>query len=229
MERKKVNWDEYFHTRYKPEEIVWGNKDLQKYKKWYESWIPYVSNKSEILSVKKNRKKVRVLEVGSGIGAISSLLYDKKFTVTGSDISKTMVQRANKVNKNIKFFFCDVEKQIRPARKWDVIIGMEVLEHLNKPSTAIKNILLSLSNGGEFIGTTPFPFRKNFADPTHVNVKSPSEWEKIFKKNGFSSVKTYPISVFPILWKISARLNLLIPFYISWPFVTSTILIVAKK
>lgn len=217
-------WDEYFHTHYRPIGNTWGSRDVEKYSKWYFSWIDYIERTCLIF-----HKKLQIFEIGSAIGASASLLHDRGHDVIGSDISGFMVRQANRLCKPIPFIHCDIQRGISIQKKFDVIMGFEVLEHVDDLSKALKNIYQSLSSKGYFIGTSPYPYEKNYLDKTHVNVKYPHEWKQLFLDNGFVSVDVCPMSFFPFIWRIHKRFNRVIPFYISWPFFVSTALIVAKR
>lgn len=211
-------------SHYQPVGDTWGILDVEKYKRWYLSWINYIEKKCPFL-----QKKLKIFEIGSAIGAVAILLHERGHDVTGSDVSKKIVSVANFINKPVSFIFCDIQNPIPLKKSFDVIMGFEVLEHVPKLKKALQNIKQSLSRGGYFIGTTPFPYAKNYLDRTHVFVAKPKVWKLLFLDAGFSHVLTFPMSFFPLLWRFSKYTNPVLPFYISWPFFVSTTLIIAKK
>lgn len=221
---KNNTWDRYFSSHYQPIGRSWGARDVAKYEKWYFSWINYIEKQCPIL-----RKKSRIFEVGSAVGAVVKLLHDRGHDVTGSDISDLMVKTAGKLSAPVRFVYCDIQKGIPGKKKYDVIMGFEVLEHVANLKSALTNIRTSLTSGGYFIGTSPYPYTKNYLDRTHVNVKYPGEWKQLFLKNGFSSVRLFPMSFLPLVWRLSRYTNPVLPFFVSWPFIVSTTLIIAKK
>lgn len=221
---KTNSWDTYFLSHYKPELDKWSKKDVEKYKQWYFSWMDFIEKRCVVL-----QKRAHIFEIGSAMGAVASLLYDRGHDVTGSDISDLMVKEAIKLCKPIPFIHCDIQRGISIQKKFDVIMGFEVLEHLQQIDRAVHNIHQSLRQKGYFIGTSPYPFNKNYIDQTHVNVKYPHEWKQVFLYNGFSDVSMYPMSFCPFFWRLHKSLNIVIPFYISLPLFVSTTLIIAKK
>lgn len=221
---KMNNWDNYFLSHYRPIGNGWSIRDLDKYMRWYFSWMNYIEKKCPIL-----QKKARIFEIGSAVGAVAALLHDRGHDVIGSDISDLMVKTANKLCAPVRFVHCDIQKGISFKKKFDAIMGFEVLEHVPNLRRALSNIRGSLRKGGYFIGTTPYPYHKNYLDRTHVNVKYPYLWKQLFLKNGFSNVRLLPMSFLPFLWRISKYMNPVLPFYISWPFFVSTTLIIAKN
>lgn len=221
---KPSKWDTYFLSNYKPIAGSWSKEDVKKYEQWYFSWLKYIDEKCKVL-----QKKANIFEIGSGVGSMTSLLFKRGHDVTGSDISGFMVKVANELCKPSRFIYCDIQKGIPLKKKFDVIMGFEVLEHVPNLQKALKNIHISLKNQGYFIGTSPYPYAKNYLDKTHVHVLYPQQWRKLFIENGFSSVELYPMSFLPLLWRLDRMLNPVLPFNISWPMFVSTVLIVSKK
>lgn len=211
-------------SHYKPISQQWSDKDVQKYRQWYFSWLNYIEKKCPVF-----KKKLRIFEIGSGVGSMASLLHERGHEVTGSDISDLMVKSAALHCKPIRFVLCDIQKKIPSSTKFNVVMGFEVLEHVPNLTAALKSIYQGLDINGYFIGTTPYPYKKNFIDPTHVNVHFPSEWEGMFRKAGFREVHVYPMSFFPLIWRIHKLFNPVLPFYTPLPLFISTTLIVAKK
>jgi SAM-dependent methyltransferase len=221
---KHTKWDQYFHSHYQPVNASWSQKDLTKYIQWYMSWISYIEAKIPLL-----RKKARIFEIGSAVGAVAKILHDRGHDVTGSDISPEMVRVARALCKPIPFVVCDIQKGIVSRKPFEAVIGFEVLEHVPKIERAVGKIYQALTKGGYFIGTSPYPYPKNFQDPTHVNVKYPDEWKELFLKAGFSSVDLQPLSFLPFVWRMSPRLNIVLPFRTGLPLLVSTTLIIARR
>lgn len=216
-------WDSYFHSHYKPVNKEWSKEDLHKYKKWYRTWIPYVANKSKI-----SFKNKSVLELGCGIGAVSSLLSEQGAVITGSDVARNMIKSASRLNPHIPYVYYDVMNPFTEKKHFDVVIAFEVLEHVSNLKKAMKNIYDVLSPNGIFIGTTPYPYKKNMKDPTHVNVHKPEFWKLLFTQNKFVT-KVSPMSFSPFLWRLPLSQNVVIPFRVSFPYFVSTTLIIACK
>ena len=94
----------------------------------------------------------------------------------------------------------------------------------------IEKISDLLEDGGIFIGTSPYPYKKNvLADETHNFVLHPENWKRLFLDNGFKSVETFPMSFLPSLWRINKNFNIKLPLYLPFKYFISTCLIIAKK
>lgn len=219
----KDNWDEYFRTEIKPLSQNWGVDDLILYRQWYFMWLEFINHKLPIF------RRVNALEIGSGIGAIVSLLKERGVFITGSDISKRMIKTAKSIIPQGDFVFCNIEEDVPKKNFYDLIFAFEVLEHLKNYQLGIKNIYKGLKMSGVFIGTSPYPYKKNLLDPTHYSVHLPEEWKKEFISQGFNNVTVSPMSFLPYLWRISKYLNIPIPLYIHNSKCISTTLIIAKK
>lgn len=221
---KQKNWDEYFYSHYHPQQREWSREDLEKYKRWYIYWIQFIKKNYSLSFSGKT-----ALELGCAIGAITSLLNEDGCEIVGSDISEIIIKHAQHLCPDIPFITYDVMKPYAQNRKVDFVFAFEVLEHIPFLDLALKNIYSLLKPNGYFIGSTPYPYRKNMIDPTHVNVHLPAYWKTIFYSHGFKTVHTIPMSFFPFIWKLPFGINPIITNYIPFPGFVSTTLIVAKK
>lgn len=211
-------------SHYHPQEGQWSHADVEKYKRWYFSWINYIEKKCPRL-----RTRAKIFEIGSAVGSVAHLLYERGHDVTGSDISGLMVKTAQALCRPIPFVHCDVQKNIPGTKRYDAVLGFEVLEHVYDLPRALANIRKSLLPGGYFIGTSPYPYKKNYLDRTHVNVMYPEDWKRMFMNAGFRMVQVTPMAFFPFFWRLGKYANPVLPFYIPWPFFVSTALIIAQK
>lgn len=181
-----------------------------------------------IIGLAKYQDK-KILEIGSGLGALAKLLLDRGCRdYQGLEMDKEIV---NFTKQTIGDYFQNSSLQDFAAcstEKFDLILAFEVLEHLDDPLSAIAQIKSLLNANGVFVGTSPFPFRKNvLADKTHLFVLHPLTWQKLFQQAGFSRVETYPMSFLPYIWRINKHFNIRLPFYLPFKYFISTTLIIA--
>jgi len=107
-----------------------------------------------ISAILKNSKDAAILEVGSGLGYFTYALHKSGYNVTGLDISRESVDKANK--KYGDYYICaDVTTYNQSAEKYDLIILTEVIEHLNEPMEFLQSLLSLLKETGHIILTTP--------------------------------------------------------------------------
>jgi len=172
-----------------------------------------------------------VLEVGSGEGALAKLILQRGVKdYTGIELDNSIVKFCN---SNISNNFLNVslnEHRKQCTDTYDFVFAFETLEHFENVIKEITTIYSLLNEEGIFIGTTPYPFKKNIlADDTHLHVLHPLNWKRLFHIIGFSKVSVFPMTFIPCLWRINRALNVIIPFYCPFKHVISTTLIVAEK
>ena len=215
----------YFEEYYKGAVGDFAKKDLDASINWFWTWLEKLN---QFVPVQKGEGR-SVLEIGCSIGAVSHLLAERGFKVVASDISKYAVARAKKLTPSARFLTLDIEKGIPLKEKFDLIISFEVVEHLNDPEKGIQNMYKGLKKGGTLVVSTPYPYRWNFNDPTHINVKYPKEWVKIMEKVGFKNVEYHRFSLIPFFYRYNKRFQIAIPFVIPLPNINSPIYFIGEK
>jgi 2-polyprenyl-3-methyl-5-hydroxy-6-metoxy-1,4-benzoquinol methylase len=214
-----MQYDNYFEEHYK---YAFSEVDIINYAKWFEAQLKIIS---QYINIEINKG---ILEIGSGIGGFYSVIGEPK-KYQGIELDEQAVNFSNNFFKTDKFKVISLEK-LGINTQYDYVFAFEVLEHLENPTEAIHRISQLLNSKGAFIGTTPFPYKKNIlADETHVSVLHPLNWERLFINEGFKSVRLIPMTFLPFLWRVSKYLNVRIPFYSPAPYCVSTCLIIAKK
>lgn len=181
---------------------------LRKKSNSHASYEDHVFNKQIINYILRSKKSGRLLEIGCAYGYI--LKYAEKYFETyGMDISNYAITQAKKITKRTELKVGDVEKDLKEFignKKFDIVIALDVLEHLENPEKVIKLIKNHLNKGGIFIFRVPnkssidYHFLKLFnrldkwhgnTDKTHVSLYSLRKWENIVKLAGFQ-IKLLP-------------------------------------
>ena len=119
-----------------------------------------------------------VLDTGCAMGFLVEALRQRGVDAYGVDISEYAIQ---KVEPGIQPY-CWVGSVLEPfSRKYDLIVSIEVLEHLpsSSASEAVRNCCLHSES--VLFSSTPFD-HKEF---THVNVQPPEYWAELFARYGF--------------------------------------------
>jgi len=154
-------------------------------------------------------KGKRALDVGCAYGYACEILHSIGYETYGIDVSKWGARTA-KANSDGQVLICDAET-LFPFKKrtFDLITCFDVLEHLNYPVLVMQNMLELCK--GVMICTTPNRYVEKPArralrdfDKTHINVKSPYEWQTILKKKldyAYLKVETF----FDLTVKFGAR------------------------
>lgn len=102
-----------------------------------------------------DKKKTKILEIGSGLGYLTYALRKEGYDVIGLDISKEAIDRANSHFGD--YYTCadlyDFSKE-NPG-SYDIVILTEVIEHIDFPMDFIRAIVELLTKKGTIIMTTP--------------------------------------------------------------------------
>jgi 2-polyprenyl-6-hydroxyphenyl methylase/3-demethylubiquinone-9 3-methyltransferase len=187
---------------------------------------------------KKNLNNTTVLDIGCGGGLVSEGLSNIGATVTGIDFIKENIKvarmHAKKNNLKINYFVKDFEKE-KITSKYDVIIILEVLEHLKNWEEFIKKIKLSLNKNGTLIIST---INRNLVSKfltldigenllkliplnTHTFYKfiKPEELEQVLSSNSFENIKFIGLTynALKLKWKLSE--NTKINYFCSCKFI----------
>jgi SAM-dependent methyltransferase len=124
------------------------------------------------------------LAVGCGYGYEVDILTSFGYDACGIDISKFGIKKAKESSIMTDFVVCDVQNGI-PFKEgiFDLLTCFGVLEHLNYPLRALKNMFAVCKDA--IICTSPNRLvekpLKQFTrdvDETHISVKSQKEWEQ---------------------------------------------------
>lgn len=228
MKNQKVNKKfeiKYFEGYFKGAVGEFSKKDLELSRNWFSAWLSVIST---LLNISDGRG-VKVLEIGCSIGGMSSLLADRGFEVWASDVSELAVKKASSLDSRVKFSVIDVQKEIPLRQKFDFVIATEVVEHLEFPKEALKNIYSVLKPGGKVIISSPYPYMWNMKDPTHINVKFPHEWMNLLRQVGFQKITYKRFSLLPFFYRFGRRFHIIFPFTIPLPNINSPIIFLGEK
>ncbi len=203
------------------------SKGIQKIKNWFFGWFNYL-NKFINLENGNNRK---VLEIGCAMGVFCSILKEHNFDVYAGDVSFYAIEHARKLWPGIKFYRFDIQEGIPINEQFDIIFSFEVLEHLENPEKALRNIYDKLSPNGILICSTPPPYKRFLEIKGHINVKSKQEWQEILEKVGFQkdNIKVKQVGFMPFLYRYSKKLSLVMPIKVNLPYFISTYFLLVKK
>ncbi|MBI3103831.1 class I SAM-dependent methyltransferase [Candidatus Daviesbacteria bacterium] len=212
---------------------------------WYNQWT---------LKLFAKYLKGDILEVGCGIGNFtkSLLKYGKVWAV---DINRIYISNIKKEQGDkVRVGFGDIAKgkYFFGKRNFDSIVCLNVLEHIEKDDTALKNLFDLLQNNGTLILLVPaHPFLYGEIDRSigHFRRYSKKELLNIMESIGFNIIESWRINFLGAIgWFIAGRIlnenkvenekikifNLLAPFFLAIeniiePPIGTSILVVAQK
>ena len=205
-----------------------NKKEIEKFSKIAEEWwnpqgkfkplhklnpirISYIKNHIITdLKLKKKTKpleKIKILDVGCGGGLLSEPMKRLGADVVGIDASKKNIKiaklHAKKNNLDIKYINTSPEK-FHPEKKFDVILNMEIVEHVDDINLFLKSCSRLLKKGGiMFIATLNKTLKSYFfaiLGAEYILRWLPigtHDWEKFIK----------PEELIEILKKYNLRLN----------------------
>ena len=137
-----------------------------------------------------------VLEYGAGYGYLSKRI-SQKFDSFAYDISKHSRNKIRDVSPKTQVL--EKLSQIK-KHKFDGIICLHTLEHINDPAETVKLFNESLNSKGVVVAVMPdtegmgHKIKKDnwfaYKDKTHISLLGGEEWVNIFKKEGFTVIKT---------------------------------------
>lgn len=94
-----------------------------------------------------------VLELGAGSGALSMRMADIGYTVTATDA----VLENFRPHDHIHFLQVDLDERFSDnfAEQFDVVVAVEIIEHLENPMHVFREVSRLVKPGGMFLMTTP--------------------------------------------------------------------------
>lgn len=117
--------------------------------------------KKEIRKWAKSNTSANVLDAGSGFGQYSYFIsgLNKNYKVKGVDVKTEQIEDCNnffgKIGRdNANFAFADLTKFSEP-NKYDLIISVDVMEHILEDVEVFKNFHASMKKGATLIISTP--------------------------------------------------------------------------
>ena len=105
--------------------------------------------------IQKYKKSGKVLDIGCAHGFLLSYLKQAGYDCYGADVSDYAVQYA-KNNFSIPIQRASIDSMVYPEESFDVIIMLDIIEHLKDPLATLKNIKKFLKKDGIIIMQTPF-------------------------------------------------------------------------
>jgi 2-polyprenyl-3-methyl-5-hydroxy-6-metoxy-1,4-benzoquinol methylase/glycosyltransferase involved in cell wall biosynthesis len=98
----------------------------------------------------------KILDIGSWTGTIANEVYSMGFgDITCLEISERVVEMGRESFPHLKWINSDVESYSSTTEKFDIIVMMEIMEHLVDLEGTVKKLSSMLSPGGVILFTTP--------------------------------------------------------------------------
>ncbi|KAF5047201.1 Ubiquinone biosynthesis O-methyltransferase [anaerobic digester metagenome] len=146
------------------------------------------------------KPSMEIMDVGSGRGWFSLAASAKGAKVTALDLSEHNLKRIKELDPRIDTVLGDA-CQIPPGdRLYDLIVALEVLEHIPEPALALASLKLRLKPGGKLIITVPYKEVIRSSLCIHCNQLTPQNahlhsfdtlsMTKLLAESGFRAIET---------------------------------------
>jgi SAM-dependent methyltransferase len=96
-----------------------------------------------------------VLELGSGLGYLTFALRKSGYDAVGVDISEEAVSAARRRYSDPQGFYTVSEIEGSTSARFDVVIALEVVEHVDDPVSFVRAAMDYVQPGGALIMSTP--------------------------------------------------------------------------
>lgn len=154
----------------------------------------------EIIPLLPQNKEIKILDIGCGTGSFIHACKNGGYqNIIGIDISPEMVEVAHK-NGISEAFHGDLKEWLQNENnKYDLITGMDIIEHFTKDElTDLMGLIQkSLQKNGCVIfrtpnGDAPFSGIYTYGDFTHENILNQNSATQLLMSVGFENVAVFP-------------------------------------
>ncbi len=189
---------------------------------------PLMGMINETLSLSQNQEKPRILDVGCGNGSFTNFIAQQGYEVVGVEESKSGIKFASENFHDCQFIQGSVYnlpyKELE--NKFDVVISIEVIEHLFYPKELVRAVKKVLEPNGSLIITTPYHgYLKNLTlaimgkmdkhftalwDGGHIKFFSVKTLTTLLESENYTDINFKFAGRYPYLWKTmlcSSRLS----------------------
>jgi len=160
-----MNFDQYYYA-------TSCGKPYQRNDEWLELFGKIAN------SIKDEINPVTVLDAGCAYGFLVEKLRELGVQAFGCDISEYAISQTHQSIKP----YCWVSSLVQPIKqKYDLIVSIEVLEHIDKEDSEKALIILCNASDDILFSSAPFDYKES----THVNVNNTDYWSEQFAKQSF--------------------------------------------
>jgi SAM-dependent methyltransferase len=159
--------------------------DYGRYYYRHDCGIPYERNSHWLEffgkiadAIVRDLRPTSVLDAGCAMGFLVEALRARGVETWGIDVSEYAISQ---VHESVREF-CRVGSIAEPLpRRYDLIVSIEVLEHIPPAEGAAAISNLCAATDRLLLSTTP----DDYGEATHLNVQSPEVWSAALAREGF--------------------------------------------
>jgi 2-polyprenyl-3-methyl-5-hydroxy-6-metoxy-1,4-benzoquinol methylase len=170
-------------------------------------------------AINSKGEKLRILDLGCGNGSLSNAIAQKGYEVVGVEESRQGIEIASSNFSSCKFIQGSIYNlpYAQLENSFDVVISVEVIEHLFYPKELVRAASKILKPEGTLILTTPFHgYLKNLAlalsgkmdkhfhvlwDGGHIKFFSVETLTTLLEDEGYKDIEFKFAGRIPYLWK----------------------------
>lgn len=151
----------------------------------HHDWLTLMAGFAERIKLRINPSTV--LDAGCAMGLLVEKLRENGVAAWGVDVSEYAIQHVDPSMRE----FCRVGSIAEPfGQKYDLIVTIEVLEHIPKVESERALANLCAHTDDILFSSTP----NDHKEPTHFNVQPPEYWAEQFALHGFYHDLTFDAS-----------------------------------
>lgn len=136
-----------------------------------------------------------ILDYGCGLGYVVGALRKEGLTADGTDIALTALDQAR---SSFGDHFYTAEDLTAQQRQYDLVVNLEVIEHVADPEALVRGLISHVAPGGHFLISTPTrpsdsPIESWISDrpPIHLYWFTVSAMHQLLERCGAEVVDTY--------------------------------------
>ncbi|QAS52504.1 class I SAM-dependent methyltransferase [Halobacillus litoralis] len=186
----EFNWHEEAEKQWDDRSEMWSSKSRVMWEEGSRSTI--------VPFLKQHIGKGAIADLGCGDGFGSYLLFQEGFEVTGVDLSKDMIERANSriQNEGLSFVQGDLTDLPFQSEQFDGAMAINSLEWIETPYKGLEEIKRILKPGGRLciglLGPTAMPrinsYRRLYGEEVICNTMMPWELRKMAEETGWKCI-----------------------------------------
>jgi 2-polyprenyl-3-methyl-5-hydroxy-6-metoxy-1,4-benzoquinol methylase len=181
LEQARNNPASLYNEQYYSEGYATGNDHAYGRNEPWTSFFATIARK-----ITRKYKPETVADIGCAFGLLVEALCDQGVDAVGFDISPYAVSKARAdIKDRLKVHSILDPIPIVDHRKYDLVICIEVLEHLPPEQAAIAVANLCAASDRVIFSSSP----DDFDEPTHFNVLPTEKWLEMFAEYDFVPAK----------------------------------------
>lgn len=187
----------------------------EHYRHYYEAEIPAAPDRRYDEWLAEAEGKVgsgRLLEVGAGSGAFSRAALRRGWTVEATEVSASGLRLLRETGATVHAG--DLPALRLPAAAFDLVVSLEVVEHLAEPGSHLDELARLTRPGGFLLLTTPnfgglsrrlLGMRWRVIDPEHLGYFTAATLRQALELAGFTGVSVRPRTLDVTTWRSALR------------------------